>query len=405
MPYSLRDCWVCVWVLPVIKSTNLEAPSEYLKLNEQQVRFVMSLNEVHLTQRFEPWKLKGQPDYYLLKRYLTSDIPADFKELFETFEKVDIKNAQIEHMDLSSVYSYEDSGLRAAFDPYNPKELPKNIYHYTDADALKSIVENKELWATHYSFLNDFQEFEYAKKLFKEMLPIRLNGHPKFQILLDHLNLFEKQFKYYNAFLTSFSTNGDLLSQWRGYANSGKGYSLGFKTSIIGLSSPVNKRKSKYLIRPVLYDLKRQKEKIIEVIDNTIQFIDSSKEEMKTDDKYCETFYKNLHWNGLLCIVSFKSESFKEESEWRIIVVQDVFDSLRPENLKLHFRSNGENIIPFVKIDINSETGDLGSKFPLREIYYGPKLHKELTEKSLELFTSSHLATRPTFKQSSLTLR
>ncbi|EJG2383281.1 hypothetical protein HMPREF1144_0490 [Klebsiella sp. OBRC7] len=36
------------------------------------------------------------------------------------------------------------------------------IYHYTDLNGLKGIIESGSLWATHFSFLNDSNELTHG---------------------------------------------------------------------------------------------------------------------------------------------------------------------------------------------------------------------------------------------------
>ena len=46
----------------------------------------------------------------------------------------------------------------------------ETLYHYTSADGLKSIIENKTIRFSDYRFLNDIDELEYGKKIFKQIL-------------------------------------------------------------------------------------------------------------------------------------------------------------------------------------------------------------------------------------------
>ena len=55
------------------------------------------------------------------------------------------------------------------------KELLNNncehlIYHYTDINALKSILTTQKLWMTSHRFLNDTQEFEEGFGLLKKSI-------------------------------------------------------------------------------------------------------------------------------------------------------------------------------------------------------------------------------------------
>ena len=52
-----------------------------------------------------------------------------------------------------------DHGLRA-----NPN-LPKTVYHYTDAAGLIGILKNRQIWATHVTYLNDASELLHFARL------------------------------------------------------------------------------------------------------------------------------------------------------------------------------------------------------------------------------------------------
>lgn len=40
-----------------------------------------------------------------------------------------------------------------------------NLYHYTDVNAVKSILERKKLWLTDVRFLNDAEEMSEGFKI------------------------------------------------------------------------------------------------------------------------------------------------------------------------------------------------------------------------------------------------
>lgn len=399
--------------------------NEFLVLNKSQVEIITALNSVHRSQNFHPWTIKGQKNFYLFKSFLTNDsIPEDFKNFFKTLKSVKVENPEINLIRLDDFSSFDNYSIRAAYNPYNGKFLPSHLYHYTSSNGLLGIITSKKLWATHYAFLNDYNEFEYAKKLIKKILLNHLNDSDEHEAIKNNWNLFEEQFPYYNIFLVSFSTEKDQLSQWKGYAEQGKGFSIGFKTEIIGLSTPPKHRTNSFTIRPVLYDLKSQEHIINEAIEQTFKDMTKDEEsfrspnhypqrffkigigEYKNPLHYARVFYKILHWNCLYPIVSFKSEHFKEEKEWRVVHVQTKFDSQFPTNLEIKFRSSLGEIIPYIEISLNAEVGDPRSKFPLTEIVYGPTLNDLMTSKSLELLCSKELrGSQVKITKSNLTLR
>nr|WP_235843329.1 hypothetical protein [Enterobacter huaxiensis] len=54
------------------------------------------------------------------------------------------------------------------------------IYHYTDLNGLKGIIESGSLWATHFSFLNDSNELTHGMNCLENALQyLRDDFNPK----------------------------------------------------------------------------------------------------------------------------------------------------------------------------------------------------------------------------------
>jgi len=115
-----------------------------------------------------------------------------------------------------------------------PLEIPEDLilYHYTTATTLKLIVQNQSIRATCLAYLNDRKEVVHGRDelvkwcdevLEDENRPHAIRG-------LQDMKSVAKNYDIRNLFGVSFSTNGDLLSQWRGYANQGSGFAIGFDT-------------------------------------------------------------------------------------------------------------------------------------------------------------------------------
>lgn len=52
------------------------------------------------------------------------------------------------------------------------------IYHYSDARAFASIVGNARLWATDFSYLNEFTaKLQHLSKELRESVPTGLRSH------------------------------------------------------------------------------------------------------------------------------------------------------------------------------------------------------------------------------------
>lgn len=116
------------------------------------------------------------------------------------------------------------------------RRKPSVLYQYTDITALQGIVENNELWATHYSFLNDKKEFDHGLKLAVAYAKEKSKkANFKLKSFLEKLsNIYEQAdndnvllFNDIDVYSSSFSAEPDLLSQWRGYGKKYKSVCIG----------------------------------------------------------------------------------------------------------------------------------------------------------------------------------
>ena len=110
-----------------------------------------------------------------------------------------------------------------------PINTPKILYHYTTQRGLVGIVHSRSAWATNISYLNDATEFIYTFDVAKNVIEELDMAHYKYAKALHRfLDDVRIQNIHANHFVCSFTEEGDLLSQWRGYCPDCNGYSLGF---------------------------------------------------------------------------------------------------------------------------------------------------------------------------------
>src|ERR1017187_4822675 len=117
------------------------------------------------------------------------------------------------------------------------------LYHYTNEAGLFGILRSSCIWATDYRFLNDTSEREHAVTLFSQELSMQANGRLAKRLgaairrfdTSQTQDLVQEIYRSVSAYYVSFSSDandsplsGDRLSQWRGYAQNGQGFSLGF---------------------------------------------------------------------------------------------------------------------------------------------------------------------------------
>lgn len=177
--------------------------------------------------------------------------------------------------------------------------MPEVIYHYTSNDVLLKILEGGALRLSAKHHLNDSMEGEQFFSLLEthESKP----DAAKLAGVREALSPFE-------LFVSCFSSCGDRLSQWRGYASNGAGVAIGFKRAAI-----VNAIKGSHeaLLYPVEYvdDLRQ----VSRSRANTINAILTRPCEPNSEALL--TFAKE-RW-------SFKPSGFSEEQEIRLILTVD----------------------------------------------------------------------------------
>ena len=131
----------------------------------------------------------------------------------------------------------------------------ETLYHYTSADGLKSIIENKTIRFSDYRFLNDIYELEYGKKVFKQVLDELKYQEPKYS---DYISQWESELKLieqgknkylkpvslgkkgtvnciqcespnYHYYILSLTVLGDNKDMWNMYSGNNPGYRIKIK--------------------------------------------------------------------------------------------------------------------------------------------------------------------------------
>lgn len=93
------------------------------------------------------------------------------------------------------------------------------LYHYTDVAGLIGILSSSSLWATNLRFMNDAEELAHSWKLMLDVLREAKN-RAKSPAQVELIEEIERAARstwtgYPDLYATSFTENGDLLSQWR----------------------------------------------------------------------------------------------------------------------------------------------------------------------------------------------
>lgn len=231
-----------------------------------------------------------------------------------------------------------------------PKNWPNLLYHYTSSHALISILQNRCIWLSGRWNLNDTNEGSVFCQHLKSYAEAESLDGSSAERVLTNLRMFE-------SYVSCFSSNGDMLSQWRGYANNGTGVSIGFNSSslidVIGGGSSC-------LLQKVAYADK----------------IEDLTGEMKTFMKALLTRKgepgPEFKQSAAKVMWAVKNRAFAEEDEYRLILTSppDGQDVTLPSgsSAKLKHRSTDAGLREHYELSLDRQRDTV-----ISEIVLGPK--------------------------------
>ncbi|MCA2408452.1 DUF2971 domain-containing protein [Rhizobium leguminosarum] len=198
------------------------------------------------------------------------------------------------------------------------KGTPETLYHYCSASTFQLIISNRKVRLSDLTQSNDSAEGEWYWKVLGSLfegteLPAWFTStrehHAAWNLQRVTLGL-------------CLSEEGDLLSQWRGYADDGRGFSIGFRPSLLDTLHGPGLYKAIY--SPVeqmeVAGWARQMQQFRRLTDNIIEN---------------STFFQ----------FAFKNSGFQEEREWRLISAEDRSDC--------EYGARGNRIVPYRDLDIS----------------------------------------------------
>ena len=309
-------------------------------------------------------------------------------------------------------------------------KYPPILYHYASMEKAISILKNKNFRLSDITKSNDINEMSiFIPRLFDEMINSYdvhngfyryeftyrgKKGREAFHILVKELKeRIEKEFKdgIIATFVICFSEDGDLLSQWRGYADDGRGMCLGFGVDEILKFADISAFTTTLELEKVEYLSKEELDQRIKNFANDlfdllqVILFDINEMDISNDSntEFEENIYDNLYYNIIAEIeesIKFKAEGFKEEKEWRLFIKNSLnkdeiqkkeyssIGSLSEEarrksrefvDANVEFNVKKNDIVPFISFGFDKYHNNL-----INEVICGP--NNMIRKSDLEVF-------------------
>jgi hypothetical protein len=248
------------------------------------------------------------------------------------------------------------------------RELPGELWHYTDASGLIGILQTGKIWSTQITCLNDNLEQRYFGDLVHDIVKTKRAQNadpilePLFRVADEVLN--NRDFAATGQFVACFSEIEDDLGQWRGYGGGECGYAIGFRSQ--GILDVGNSRPDS-LLAPMNYEDKRHNTIVADVVRmGEIYFRQGLSRGLPDVEKWAREFVAAFDEQLSFIACAVKHPKFCGEAERRIVTL------LQPgEHMALQFRQKRTLLARHLPLDLTSAI-DGKQLLPLSRIYVGP---------------------------------
>jgi hypothetical protein len=251
----------------------------------------------------------------------------------------------------------------------------KRLYHYTDLNGLQGIISGKDLWLTDSRYSNDSEEMRHGYTVARMALEKKraaVAGKPDAVEVLQKIEELLAKPPAEAVYIGCFCLEGNLLSQWRGYAANGTGVSLELDPpkfdQVTGPDSP-----SKGLMRlwKVFYDAPTQNGIMADALQFGLDYKGSVEERAKRAADAIFFF-----------VPTFKHSDFHQEDECRLIFTPPPDCTVNPR-----FRVGRGMLLPYYSM---SDLTAGNFRLPIKRVVVGPSPHKDLNVASVRAMLAAY---------------
>lgn len=275
-------------------------------------------------------------------------------------------------------YSHDDTDGKSQDCPH------EILYHYTDADGLRQIVESGKLRFTDTRFMNDASEyhglFRALRSLLHESVTTRTPGRiiwniqlPIVEFLVDFFSDPESAssgaFDWIEpGYAFCLSREKDDINQWRAYCPNGDGYAIGFIPKELDMSVRSTDKNWRCDFYECNYDESSMRVVAEGILPDIAKLVVPGTDGSLTMQLGASEVQFVAHALGFHFI---KDHHFKPEKEWRFVFTK--IDSPTP----LKFRTRFKTLVPYVECSFSQSS--------IRRIVIGPTSHPGLARRSVRM--------------------
>ncbi|WP_445363488.1 DUF2971 domain-containing protein [Microbulbifer sp. ANSA003] len=234
--------------------------------------------------------------------------------------------------------------------------------------------EAGKMWLSNRQYMNDPTEGTDCKTLLNAFFEEKYKSvtcndtHQAIKkFIYDSTNYFSVDESYIACF-----SEGDKLSQWRGYCSKEGGYCIGFEKKHIKeleIQKNLHVEKCKYIHEEKMKDWESIYNDACTFYDThkTLHAYDTNQMGRSIYNQYLQMSYKIL-----LNVLTHKDEGYKEETESRVVIYS------KDTNYKIKFRPSKSYLIPYIEHQEICQH--------IKSIIIGPSPNAEFNRRSIERY-------------------
>ena len=285
-------------------------------------------------------------------------------------------------------------------------DVPKTLYHYCTTDTFHKIIMNRSVRLSSLNLSNDTMEGRWAnERLIDACIRAKINP-VEVERLRDFLDIMPE---VYGMLGLCLSSEPDMLSQWRGYADDGYGFCVGFNSR--KLMNSVRGKIGGTLLR-IEYDKEKQIQQLTRLARDITKQVNAGALQAKVSTILTQGKWETTRWAEIdeamrlfqnhlqmhsLHLYTMKNPAFSEEREWRQV---SPYVPLSQLNGEWEYRAGRDRISPYREVKFD---GDGEAEGMIDVVYVGPR--NITTDTVLNAFTRKYLGDNVEIRRSEASYR